>query len=150
MGKIHLPLLIAVGAMLPILSGESQAATKDQTAVSQRVQRWTKLLLLTAEQQSQARTIFLAAERAVSGLDSEIRGARASLSAALRENDVIESEVQSARVAHLQAQRSRVFAAANDTFYLLLTPRQQSTYLNLASTEVAAPAFPYPSPNSGL
>lgn len=96
--------------------------------VQHRVERLTKMLNLTTDQQAQATTIFTAAQTANEAVMTNLRQAHTSLAAAIKSNDVNSIATLSSQIGTLTGQMTATNAKADAAFYALLTPDQQAKY----------------------
>jgi Spy/CpxP family protein refolding chaperone len=108
-------------------SGTITPPSAAQIAVHQ-VAHLTKLLTLTASQQTQATTIFTTAETTLLPLRSSLKTARTTLTTAIEANDSATIATQTAEIGTLTAQEQLARATAEAAFYQILTPTQQTSY----------------------
>jgi Spy/CpxP family protein refolding chaperone len=96
--------------------------------VARQVERLTKLLDLTASQQSQATTIFTTEQTAMAALRTSNQTDRSALRAAIKSNDTGGIASEAARIGVLTGQQVLAEATASAAFYVILTADQQSKY----------------------
>lgn len=101
------------------------------TFVQRRIQRLTTLLDLTADQVTQATTIFTNAATNSQTILSNLRTARQSLRTAIQNNDSNGINQQSSTIGNLTGQLTATAASAQAAFYHILTPDQQTKLNNL-------------------
>jgi Spy/CpxP family protein refolding chaperone len=99
---------------------------KNEAKSAKYLNSLTTLLSLSSGQQAQATTIFGAAVTAHAALRNNLKTARASLSAAVKNNDSAGINQASGAIGNLTAQITAAGASANAAFYQILTPEQQS------------------------
>lgn len=117
-----------------LLLAQSPSKPPDPAAHGkQRVKYLTTVLNLSAAQQQQATTIFANSATAQSTLHQDLRAARESLSAAVRNNDSATIDQVSTRIGDLTAQVASLNAKADAAFYQILTPDQQAKLTQLES-----------------
>jgi len=100
--------------------------TDPATLAARQVSFLTKLLTLTAGQQTQATTIFTAAITANQALDTQETTARTALVTAIKANNTVAITTQSTALGNLRAQEIANTAKADAAFYLLLTADQKT------------------------
>jgi Spy/CpxP family protein refolding chaperone len=88
-------------------------------------------LSLTAAQQEQATTIFLAAATAEDSSRTNVKAAHDALKAAIKNNDGAAIDAAAKTIATLTAQSISAEAKAQAAFYQILTPEQQSNRVAL-------------------
>ena len=102
-------------------------------SIENRIARLTTLLTLTAAQQTQATSIFTAAQTTITTLRTSLSAARTALQTAVRANDATTITAQSTQIGTLTGQQVAAEASAEAAFYALLTPAQQTIYNELRS-----------------
>jgi Spy/CpxP family protein refolding chaperone len=91
----------------------------------------TTLLSLSSGQQAQATSIYANARTASKDIQTNMRTAQTSLSAAIKKNDVGGIETLAAQIGTLQAQSLAIQSKAEAAFYAQLTAEQQTKYETL-------------------
>jgi Spy/CpxP family protein refolding chaperone len=99
--------------------------------VANRVARLTAILSLTAEQQTEATTIFTNEQTTVSNLFASMRTARTALKTAVTSNDQAAIATQATQIGNLTTQQVQAQAIADASFYAILTADQQTRYNSL-------------------
>jgi Spy/CpxP family protein refolding chaperone len=108
--------------------GNTASATTDPaTLAARQVSMLTRLLTLTAAQQTQATTLFTTEITAAAALQAQIETAETALVAAIKANNTANINTQSTLIGSLQGQIVALRAKADAAFYLLLTTAQQTT-----------------------
>jgi len=104
------------------------AATAPSTGnrVQQHLKFLTSQLSLTAEQQSQATTIFTNAASAEENVRASMKTAHQSLNDAVKSNNTTNMEQISNTIGTLTGQLTLAQAKAHASFYQILTPEQQA------------------------
>jgi len=105
--------------------------------VQNRVMALTAKLGLTAEQQSQATTIFSNARATESTLRASMKIARQGLNDAVDSNNTVGIEELSATIGNLTAQLTQAQSKARAAFYQILTPEQRTVLEQLESQRPA-------------
>jgi Spy/CpxP family protein refolding chaperone len=93
-----------------------------------RVATMTTLLSLNTGQQAQATSLFANARTAAKGIQTNMRTAQTSLSAAIKKNDVASIETLTAQIGTLHAQNLAIQAKSEAAFYATLSADQQAKY----------------------
>ena len=106
--------------------GNSTATTDPATLAARQVSLLTKLLTLTAAQQTQATTIFTAEITAVAALRTQIETAETALVTAIKANNTANITTQATLIGNLDGQIVALRAKADAAFYLLLTADQKT------------------------
>lgn len=101
--------------------------------VQRRIARLTRLLDLTADQQTQATTIFTTAATTSATALTNLRTARQNLRTAVENNDSNTISQVAATIGTLTTQLTSAGALAEAAFYHLLTPDQQTKLNDLRS-----------------
>ena len=114
--------------------GSQPAPPTPAQMVANRVARLTALLNLTTAQQAQATTIFTTEQTAISGLLASLQTARATLQAAVQNNNTAAITEQATVIGNLTTQQVETSANAEASFYAILTADQQTKYKQLQST----------------
>jgi Spy/CpxP family protein refolding chaperone len=109
------------------------------TLAQQRVNRLTKLLTLTSEQQTTALMIFTNELTADATTEASIKAARQNLATAVQADNTGDISNLSTQVGNLTATLVQSDATANAAFYHLLTPTQQTQYNNLHGMGMGGP-----------
>jgi Spy/CpxP family protein refolding chaperone len=102
-----------------------------------RVKSMTAKLGLTAEQQSQATTIFSNAQATESTLRASMKTAHQGLNDAVRSNNTVGIEQLAATIGNLTAQLTLAQSKARAAFYQILTPEQRTALEQLESQRPA-------------
>ena len=102
-----------------------------------RVKFMTAQLGLTADQQSQATTIFGNAQAAESPLRASLKTAHQGLNDAVRSNNPVGIEQLAATIGSLTAQLTLAQSKARAAFYQILTPEQRTALEQLESRRPA-------------
>jgi Spy/CpxP family protein refolding chaperone len=92
------------------------------------VSRLTKLLDLTASQQTQATTIFTNELTAIAPIQTEVMTAHTSLTAAVKSNSTTTIDTLSAQLGTYNGQITDIQSKAQAAFYAILTASQQTKY----------------------
>lgn len=104
----------------------AQTSTGLAENVQSRVKLMTTRLGLSAEQQSQATTIFTNAATSEVPIHDAIKTARQGLNDAIRSNNTVSIEQLSTTIGNLTAQLTLSQAKARVAFYQILTPEQRA------------------------
>jgi Spy/CpxP family protein refolding chaperone len=122
--------IITFGAICAGLSlAQQRGPSIDPAAMVQRqITRLDQTLSLTAEQKTQATTLFTNAMTSNQAVMENLRHAHTSLAAAIKSNDANAISTLSAQIGTLTGQMTANTAKADASFYGLLTPDQQSKY----------------------
>jgi len=107
-------------------SPDGTQTTDPATLAAREVTFLTHLLTLSADQQTQATTIFTASITAVEALQTQITTANTALVAAIKANDTAGITTQSTTLGSLHGQIIATEAKADAAFYLLLTSDQKT------------------------
>jgi Spy/CpxP family protein refolding chaperone len=91
-----------------------------------QVERYTALLSLTAEQQTQATTIFTTEATSSSALRTNERGLHETLKTAIINNDTASITQTATSLGQLEGQMTALRATAEAGFYQILTATQKS------------------------
>lgn len=128
-------LLVTFALATTLLSAQTQTHTPPSpaTIAQHRVTYLTTLLSLTPQQQQQATTIFTNAATTTSGLRSQLKTARQSLTTAVKNDDTASISQASTTIGNLVAQMISNDATAKAEFYKTLTADQQSKLTQLMS-----------------
>jgi Spy/CpxP family protein refolding chaperone len=105
---------------------------KNQAKQTKYIGFLTTLLSLTANQQTQAASIFSAAIASLSTVKQSMKSARQNLGEAVIFN-AADINQMAAAIGNLAAQRHSIGASANAAFFQILTPAQQATLNQLRS-----------------
>jgi Spy/CpxP family protein refolding chaperone len=97
----------------------------------------TAQLGLTAEQQSQATTIFSNAQATKSTLRASLKTAHQGLNDAVKSNNTVGIEQHAATIGNLTAQLTLAQSKARAAFYQILTPEQRTVLEQLESQRPA-------------
>jgi Spy/CpxP family protein refolding chaperone len=95
------------------------------------VARLTKILDLTAAQQTQATTIFTNEQTALTPIQTEVQTARTALAAAIKTNATPTIDSTSAQLGTYSGQITDIQSKAQAAFYAILTADQQTKYDSL-------------------
>jgi Spy/CpxP family protein refolding chaperone len=125
-----------------LLSCVQSAALMAQTVGGPRspqdyVKSMTAKLGLTAEQASQATTIFSTAQAAESTARAGMKTAHQALNDAVKSNNTVSIEQLSTTIGNLTAQLTLAQSKARAAFYRILTPEQQTALQQLESQRPA-------------
>ena len=101
------------------------------------VKSMTAKLGLTAEQASQATTIFSTAQAAESTARAGMKTAHQALNDAVKSNNTVSIEQLSTTIGNLTAQLTLAQSKARAAFYRILTPEQQTSLQQLESQRPA-------------
>lgn len=120
-----------------ILSCASVAMAQTATTVPQHphdfVKAMTAKLGLSAEQQSQATTIFANARSGEATVRASLKTAHQNLDDAIKSNNTVSIEQISTTIGTLTAQLTQAQSKARAAFYQILTPEQRTTLTQLES-----------------
>src|ERR1035438_9708877 len=106
-------------------SGTHTPPTPAQMA-QHRVQFLTTLLSLTADQQTQATTIFTNAATANATIHTSLKTAHTSLQTAIQNNDTATIDQTATAIGNLEGQSTATQAKADAAFYSILTADQKT------------------------
>ncbi|MGA3077068.1 MAG: Spy/CpxP family protein refolding chaperone [Bryobacteraceae bacterium] len=125
-----------------LLSSAVAAALMGQTAggphgPQDRVKSMTAKLGLTAEQQSQATSIFSNAQATESSLRASLKTAHQALNDAVKSNNTVGIEQLSTTLGSLTGQLTLAQSKARAAFYQILTPEQRTALDRLESQRPA-------------
>ena len=101
--------------------------------VQHRVQFLTTLLSLTADQQTQATTIFTNAQTADSTVHASLKTADTARKTAIQNNDTATIEQTATTIGNLHAQTVATESKAEAAFYSILTADQKTKYNSLGT-----------------
>jgi Spy/CpxP family protein refolding chaperone len=107
-----------------------------------RVATMTTLLSLSTGQQAQATSLFANARTASKDIQTNMRTAQTSLSAAIKKNDVAQIDALTAQIGTLHAQSLAIQSKAEAAFYATLTADQQAKYDTLHRGGFGGPGGP--------
>jgi Spy/CpxP family protein refolding chaperone len=107
-----------------------------------RVATMTTLLSLSTGQQAQATSLFANARTASKDIQTNMRTAQTSLSAAIKKNDVAQIDALTAQIGTLHAQSLAIQSKAEAGFYATLTADQQAKYDTLHHGGFGGPGGP--------
>jgi Spy/CpxP family protein refolding chaperone len=96
--------------------------------VANQVTHLTSLLSLTTSQQSQATTIFTAAQTTISTVRTDLQAAHTALTTAVEANDSAGIATQTTLIGTLTSQQALAQATADAAFYQILTGTQQTQF----------------------
>jgi Spy/CpxP family protein refolding chaperone len=130
---IALAALLA-GSALAQSAGSGRMAPTAAEIVANRVARLTKLLTLTATQQTQATTIFTTEESSLSALRTSLQTARTGLATAVKANDTAGISAAAVQIGGITTQEVQAQGTADAAFYVLLTADQKTKYDELKSS----------------
>jgi len=119
-------MLLAVAATLLLAQQAPPTPPTPQQRVEHRVKFLTEELSLTAAQQEQATTIFLAAATSEDSARNSMKTAHDALKTAVKNNDGAAIDAAAKTIGTLTAQSISAEAKAQAAFYQILTPEQQS------------------------
>lgn len=88
----------------------------------------TTLLSLSSGQQAQATTLYANARTSSKDIQTNMRTAQTSLSAAIKKNDLGQIEALSAQIGTLHAQNLAIQSKTEAAFYSTLSTEQQTKY----------------------
>jgi Spy/CpxP family protein refolding chaperone len=109
-------------------SGTTITPPSPAQIVAHQVAHVTRLLTLTASQQTQATAIFTTAETALLPLRASLRTAHTALKTAIEANDSATIATQTTEIGTLSGQEQLARSTAEAAFYQILTPTQQTSY----------------------
>lgn len=128
--KTAIWVLAAVSAVPLLAQGPFGALTSSApdpaTRVQHRVARLTALLNLTADQASQATTIFTNAQNALAPFQTSLSQARQALPAAVKSNAAATIDQLATQIGSATAQITAIQNKADAAFYAILTADQQT------------------------
>ena len=114
-------------------TGTTHTAPTVAEIVTARVARLTKILTLTAAQESTATTLFTTEVTALQTLDTSLTTARTAITTAVEANSATGIATAATQIGTLTAQQEQVEATADAAFYVSLTADQQTKYKALLS-----------------
>jgi len=120
--------ILTLGAVCAGLSLAQRAPLDPAMIVQHQVERLTRNLNLTSDQQAKATDIFTNAQTANQSIMTELRQAHTSLAAAIKSNDVNSIGTLSSQIGTLTGQMTANTAKADAAFYAILTADQQAKY----------------------
>ena len=118
----------------------------DADIVANLVAHLTTLLDLTGAQQTQATTIFTAAQPALDAVRTPMQTAQAALQTAVQKNDSAGIAAAATQIGTLTVQQVVAQAKADAAFYAILTPDQQTKFAALKAAGLGGPG---PGPGQG-
>jgi Spy/CpxP family protein refolding chaperone len=110
----------------PGSSGGTRNPPNPANMVQRKVQRLSRALELTPDQQTQATTIFTNAANTESTVFGSLKTERDNLKTAVQNNDLNTINQVANQIGNLTAQLTTAEATAEAQFYHILTPDQQS------------------------
>jgi Spy/CpxP family protein refolding chaperone len=123
--------------LLPMVLSCAPALMAQTATAPQRphdfVKTMTAKLGLTAEQQTQATTIFANARAGESTVRASLKTAHQGLGDAIKSNNTVSIEQISTTIGTLTAQLTMAQSKAHAAFYQILTPEQRTTLAQLES-----------------
>jgi Spy/CpxP family protein refolding chaperone len=119
---------VLASAALAQMGGGMGNPPSSADMVANRVARLTKLLSLTTAQQTQATTIFTAAENTLSSLRTSMQTARTSLNTAIKNSDTAGISSAATQIGGITTQEVQTQATAEAAFYAILTAEQKTKY----------------------
>jgi Spy/CpxP family protein refolding chaperone len=119
---------LTLASLLSYAQGTAPTPPTTAEIVSHQVSRLTKLLDLTAAQQTQATSIFTTEQNALATVRTSMHTAHTALETAIKANDPAGISTQSAAIGTLTAQEVQAQGTADAAFYAILMADQQSKY----------------------
>ncbi|HEX4809374.1 MAG TPA: Spy/CpxP family protein refolding chaperone [Bryobacteraceae bacterium] len=107
--------------------------------IARQVTRYSTLLNLNAEQQSQATAILTTEHTAISGVRANMRTAEKALRTAVDNNDTGGIAAAANQIGTLTAQEVQAHATAQAAFYAALNSTQQAAYKQLGPMGMGGP-----------
>ncbi len=126
--KYPFALLAAVALSLPVYAQKTWTPPTPEVMAQHQVSRYSTLLSLTSEQQTQATTLFT--EEATSGktLRASERTAHETLETAIKSGDTAAIQEAATTLGQLTGQQIALRATTQAKFYALLTADQKTKY----------------------
>jgi Spy/CpxP family protein refolding chaperone len=137
----------ALMAVIPMLANAQSTTHTPPTPaqiVANRVARLTTLLDLTSAQQTSATGYFTTEESALATVRTGMHTARTALKTAITSGDTAAIATQSSAIGALTTTEVQAQATADEQFYALLSPEQQTKYESIGHGGPGGPGGPGP------
>lgn len=121
-------LMAAIVTLAPAQTSTPPTPPTPAQIAANQVARLTKLLDLSASQQTSATTIFTTEQTALAALRTSMQSARTSLQAAIKINDTNAIGTQATQIGTLTGEEVQDRATADGAFYAILMADQQTKY----------------------
>lgn len=121
-------LMAAIVTLAPAQTSTPPTPPTPAQIAANQVARLTKLLDLSASQQTSATTIFTTEQTALAALRTSVQSARTSLQAAIKINDTNAIGTQATQIGTLTGEEVQDRATADGAFYAILMADQQTKY----------------------
>lgn len=135
--RTNLLKIAAVLAVMSVLVAAQHRQPPDPAQMVQRhIDRLTKELSLTPQQQQQATTLLTQVVNNQKTIHEQMRTAHQNLLLAIKNNDTAAIDQNTSTIGNLTSQQLASHAKAMATFYQTLTPEQQTKFQDMVHHEM--------------